>query len=481
MIKQKLLLIILIVQTCNVSSQIISGNILPDSSKKVYVTLNDYWIFEPQMVDSSIVGSDGKFILNIDLEKEEFININTSQDFSFPLFIMPKDTLFIELGIKNESDDHIIKGNASIRNNFFYQFNSNYFKNGGFDDDYRLNCKNLNPVELLDYLKIRSDKLNSVLDSFSIANHETNSLLIKYLKDQIIYSTLNQQIKYLYNHSYFLGLKQDYLVLDSSYYLSIGQKFLTNDESLLTNSYYCSFLSDYLNDLILHPYFSDIKNDVPESRDYQSDVYDYIQNKFQDKNYELATCLFLKLLCSNNPQHFSGLINRINSDCILKFKTEKYKNYILTTTNKFFNRNEKFPPISLPDSSGEIITLDKFTNKVLVIDFWGTWCGPCLKQIPYSIALQKKYSADKNVVFIFIALETDNKNNWKKKIKELGITGINLYAEGNLSNPQIKSLDIHSLPRYIIVKKNGIIYNINAPHPEGDELDKTIQKVLLEL
>lgn len=57
-----------------------------------------------------------------------------------------------------------------------------------------------------------------------------------------------------------------------------------------------------------------------------------------------------------------------------------------------------------PDVDGRMQNAEQWRGKLLVINFWASWCGPCLKEIPEFIALQREY-ADKNVQFIGIAIE----------------------------------------------------------------------------
>ena len=53
------------------------------------------------------------------------------------------------------------------------------------------------------------------------------------------------------------------------------------------------------------------------------------------------------------------------------------------------------PAWKLQDVNGKPVSSEQFKGKVIVIDFWATWCGPCREEIPGYIALQKKYGADK--------------------------------------------------------------------------------------
>lgn len=78
-------------------------------------------------------------------------------------------------------------------------------------------------------------------------------------------------------------------------------------------------------------------------------------------------------------------------------------------TRHFFSGTEKtspsrLPGFNLPDLSGRQHNIDEWRGKVLVINFWATWCPSCLKEIPDFIAMQQSYR-DKNVQVIGIALE----------------------------------------------------------------------------
>ncbi len=73
------------------------------------------------------------------------------------------------------------------------------------------------------------------------------------------------------------------------------------------------------------------------------------------------------------------------------------------------------PPISLPDQEGKSVDLSKLEGKVVLIDFWASWCGPCKQEMPVLEALHKKY-ARKGLVIVGVNIDNSDKkmNNFLK-------------------------------------------------------------------
>ncbi|HYP16122.1 MAG TPA: TlpA disulfide reductase family protein, partial [Opitutus sp.] len=74
------------------------------------------------------------------------------------------------------------------------------------------------------------------------------------------------------------------------------------------------------------------------------------------------------------------------------------------------------PSWKLKDVNGNVVSSEQFKGKVVVVDFWATWCGPCRVEIPGYVALQKKYADD--LVVIGMSLDAQGPGVVKKFVEK---------------------------------------------------------------
>jgi len=119
------------------------------------------------------------------------------------------------------------------------------------------------------------------------------------------------------------------------------------------------------------------------------------------------------------------------------------------------------------DLEGKKLSLSQFKGKTTVVDFWATWCGPCKAEMPYWAKLQAQYGKDINFVSIGVWCKEDG---WKTMAKELGLAH-NIYVakEGEAA---LAPYEVNSIPRYMVIDKNGNIVTIDAPRPSSPNLVK---------
>jgi len=93
-------------------------------------------------------------------------------------------------------------------------------------------------------------------------------------------------------------------------------------------------------------------------------------------------------------------------------------------------------------------------GKVIYIDFWGTWCGPCLAEMPNSNIVEHEFEG-KDVVFVYICLESEE-NQWKATIEKFKLGGQHFLLSNKQSAEIRKLFSLVGVPFYILVDKNGV-------------------------
>lgn len=129
-----------------------------------------------------------------------------------------------------------------------------------------------------------------------------------------------------------------------------------------------------------------------------------------------------------------------------------------------------------PDVDGKMISLSDFKGKVVLVDVWATWCGPCRRELPYLKKLEEEMKG-KNVVFIGVSLdEAKNREKWKKFLTDEQLPGIQLFAGPN--SKITKDYKITGIPRFMVFDRDGKVVEPNAPRPSDPALKALLQQVL---
>jgi thiol-disulfide isomerase/thioredoxin len=174
-----------------------------------------------------------------------------------------------------------------------------------------------------------------------------------------------------------------------------------------------------------------------------------------------------------------------------QIRCEKLKNYLNTTylskvteaetarmasaasANKEQDKDQK---INFLDLNDKTFSFDTFKGKVVYIDFWASWCGPCRQEFPYSKKIHESLTEKqrKDIVFLYISID-ENIEKWKEAVNQLGLKE---FGQNGHSFEITNKYQIRSIPRYMIMDKNGKIINSNAPRPSSPETLNTLIKLL---
>ena len=122
--------------------------------------------------------------------------------------------------------------------------------------------------------------------------------------------------------------------------------------------------------------------------------------------------------------------------------------------------------------------MEKYKGKVVYVDFWASWCAPCLAQMPHAANLRQKF-ADQDVVFLYFALN-DQEEAWHESSVEEGLGNLptNFFIENSKTCDLLKELNVSTIPRYLLFNKQGELSNANAPRPSDEQIIEDINHLL---
>lgn len=157
-------------------------------------------------------------------------------------------------------------------------------------------------------------------------------------------------------------------------------------------------------------------------------------------------------------------------------KTERYMNYFQKSVMPM---NDKITSTSLYDVNKKLVDFKEITskNKVTYVDFWASWCGPCRAEMPASQKLREEY-ASKGVSFVYISTD-ENAADWDRANKQINLPESQSFLLANPSeSPLKKQFKISTIPRYMLIDKNGKVIDADAPRPSDKEIRGVLDGLL---
>lgn len=145
------------------------------------------------------------------------------------------------------------------------------------------------------------------------------------------------------------------------------------------------------------------------------------------------------------------------------------------------NQNKTDKEITFNGLDGKTHALSELKGKVVYVDFWASWCGPCRAMFPFSKQLYESLSEKekKQIVFLYINIDADMQS-WKKAILDNSLKGTHWHSAGNWQSEAVKYFKINSIPRYMIINKNGEIVDFNAKRPTDADLINQLRSLIKE-
>ncbi len=199
---------------------------------------------------------------------------------------------------------------------------------------------------------------------------------------------------------------------------------------------------------------------------------DYILNFANENNNSLLPLLAVEYL---NPQEDVAEITKIVEGLSANFPNSDYVKPLLARISemKRLSVGSEAPEIVVNDPDGKQIALSSLRGKVVLIDFWASWCGPCRQENPNVVKVYQKYK-DKGFEIFGVSLDRE-KGAWLQAIAADKLAWKHGSELAFWNSSFVKTYNIDGIPKTVLVDKNGIII---AKDLRGPQLEQKLAEVL---
>lgn len=217
------------------------------------------------------------------------------------------------------------------------------------------------------------------------------------------------------------------------------------------------------------------------------DVYNKIIDSYQVQFANLVTknkssLSVLAGIQQLDPKKYLDLYKEVLAALTAKYPTSKYLVNLRKDIAAFEAQMQKsgkmavgsmLPDFTLTTPDGKPLSLSSFKGKVVLVDFWASWCGPCRKENPHVVEMYKKLHT-KGFDVYGVSLD-DNKDKWLKAIKDDGLVWNHASDLRGWDNQVAKQFGIDAIPFTILLDKEGKILGTGL---RGQELETAVEAAL---
>jgi thiol-disulfide isomerase/thioredoxin len=188
------------------------------------------------------------------------------------------------------------------------------------------------------------------------------------------------------------------------------------------------------------------------------------------KDWEMTNQLIRQMTNETDKKALEVYVPRIAD-----LSDERYREAAYTMLNelKKFGKGDLAVDFTAVDISGKGVSLSSLRGKVIFVDLWATWCGPCMAEMPEFENLKKDYQHHSDIVFVSLSIDS-NTEGWRNSVASRQADGI----QWNISANRLKDYNVSSIPRILIIGKDFTIAEMQGPRPSSRTAREKIDALL---
>lgn len=453
----------------------ISGEIENPSSDSVFI--QSYESGKKVNIAQAALNEMGHFELEFKMDNATPLSFYDGNE-STKMFVFPGDDLHLSLNAKEFDESIKYEGTSAIENNFMvnYYLLYNDSESPNYKEYYSLS-RSMNVIEFIVDVEANFVSQNEYIeeqDKISVLNAEFK----KYLLNQNVINKMSNSIYVFYRR-----VEADTMPSIQEAIEELAKEMISTKDVLdkeIDKAAYNNYMQYNIPTAVRK--LMDFNYEKIEKEDFDSIYYLELAkvmsqeelniNIFDDLDYRL------KSFNANYYETKTYVIENYLKDNALKTQLEKAYQALLKDLEQGYAPGLNMLNYGSDENSDKTLQdiLDIYKGKVIYLDIWASWCGPCKKELPYSKKLKAKF-AGQDVAFIY--LSTDRKlADWENILKLMQLEGEHYRASRGIHKFLATEYNLQYIPHYIIFDKEGKLVKNNAPRPSSAEIEGEI-KVLL--
>ncbi|MEE4176561.1 MAG: TlpA disulfide reductase family protein [Bacteroides sp.] len=383
------------------------------------------------------------------------------------LFLVPGAEVNVQFDAQDPAQVPVIEGKKALESQFLVAYNQEM--ESKFNRSIILNQLGSTPAdEFLANMESAHQEKLSYLEGFEGYN-KLDKDFVDLMKTNFKYEKYGLLMEYPMAFAYFNPDAGD-PVMPEGYYAFLEEEDLFNDANLSATPY-LNFANTFLNKKMEEQ--ADPASDVP----YYERQYLAAREAFSGKTRDILVAQSMISMLNFGDfdrarELYADFSELVQAADIKEVVDAEYQKVLALSPGK------PAPAFNLTDIDGNPVSLSDFAGQVVYLDFWASWCGPCMREVPFAKELKERMEGYDDLVYLYISVDTDEQA-WRNTVAEKEISGVHINVPG-FSHDVPDAYNLKGVPTFYLIGRDGNIFDNRPPRPSNPKIDEVLKAALAQ-